>query len=84
MDIENDLEFLYKNQPLDADSGSESGSGSDGESILASKAKLGVPKTKRITKRPKTGKRKPRLNIDFEEDEEEPEQSEKLKELETN
>lgn len=77
MDIENDLEYLYKNQD------NEESEESEDDNIMTKKSDLGVPKTKRIKKKGNRDlkKKKVKLNIDFEEDENEPE---KLKELETN
>ena len=55
-----------------------------GGTILAAQGRVGIPKTKRIKKMVKSSKKRPTLNIDFEEDDDELETSEKLKEFETN
>jgi hypothetical protein len=81
VDIQNDLEYLYKNQ---ADDKIES-SDSEDENIMTMKRNMGAPKTKKIKKKSNKDRvsKKVKLNIDFE-DENEEETAEKLKQLETN
>ena len=78
MDIQNDLEYLYKNQD-----DHESQESDDSDDNIITKRSVGLPKTKRIQKKPnKPSKSKVKLNINFEEDDDD--EVEKLKQLQTN